>query len=43
MRLLENPALIRKAWEEHKAKVGDGYVCGLPADLEPEILPRSEK
>ena len=43
MRLLENPALIEKAWEEHKAKVGDGYVCALPADLEPEILPRPEK
>ena len=43
MRLLENPALIEKAWEEHKAKVGEGYVCGLPADLEPEILPRPEK
>ncbi len=40
MRLLENPSLIAKAKEEHKAKIGDGYICGLPADLEPEILPR---
>ena len=43
LKLLENPALIEQAWKEHKAKVGDGYVCGLPADLEPEILPRPEK
>ena len=40
MRLLENPSLIAKAKEEHKAKIGDGYICGLPADLAPEILPR---
>jgi len=43
MRLLEDPQLIQKAQEEHKAKIGEGYICGLPADLKPDILPRPEK
>lgn len=43
MRLMEDPQLIQKAREEHAAKIGDGYICGLPADLEPEIQPRPGK
>lgn len=43
LRLMEDPSLIEKAKQEHKAKIGDGYICGLPADLEPEIQPRPEK
>ena len=42
MRLMEDPSLIVKAKEEHKAKIGDGYICGLPADLKPKILPKPE-
>lgn len=41
MRLVDNPDLIAQAKAEHKAKVGDGYVCGLPADLKPQLLPET--
>ena len=42
IRLFEDPALICQAKKEHKEKVGDGYVCGLPKGLAPEI-PKNEK
>lgn len=35
MRLFENPDLIEKAKAEHKEKVGEGYICPLPADVKP--------
>jgi len=37
MRLIENPALVEKAKEEHKAKIGEGYVCGIPDEIKPNI------
>ncbi len=37
MRLLEDPAILEQAKAEHKAKVGDGYVCPLPEDVQPAI------
>jgi aminobenzoyl-glutamate utilization protein B len=40
IRLFENPELIEKAKTEHKAKIGDGYVCGIPADVQPLIKPK---
>ena len=38
--LKEFPELIEKAKAEHKAKIGDGYVCGIPADVQPLIMPK---
>ena len=40
IRLFENPEIIEKAKAEHKEKIGDGYVCGLPDDLKPIIQPK---
>lgn len=40
IRLFENPALIEKARAEHKEKTGEGYVCGIPDDVQPELRPR---
>lgn len=40
MRLMDDPTLVEKAKAEHKAKIGDGYVCGLPKDLKPIIQKR---
>ena len=37
LRLMEDPALIEKAKTEHKSKIGDGYKCGIPADMKPPI------
>lgn len=37
IRLFENPHLLEKAKAEHKSKIGDGYVCGIPADVQPDI------
>lgn len=37
IRLFENPELIEKARSEHKAKIGNGYVCGIPADVQPDL------
>lgn len=42
MRLFDNPDLIEKAKAEHAEKIGDGYVCGIPADIEPPIEKASE-
>ena len=39
IRLFENPELIEKAKAEHKAKIGDGYICGIPANVKP-IIPK---
>ena len=41
IRLFEDPSLIEQAKAEHKEKIGDGYVCGLPEGLMPEIPPRT--
>lgn len=35
LRLMESPELLTKAKEEHTEKIGDGYVCPLPADVKP--------
>lgn len=40
MRLFDNPELIEKAKAEHKEKIGDGYVCGIPEGVDPIIPPR---
>lgn len=37
MRLIDNPSLIEKAQAEHKEKVGNGYVCGLPMNMKPDF------
>ena len=37
MRLFDNPNLIEAAKAEHKAKIGAGYVCGLPDGAKPDI------
>lgn len=42
MRLFDNPALIEKAKAEHKKKIGDGYVWGLPGTAKPLISARKE-
>ena len=34
------PELIAKAKAEHKEKIGDGYVCGLPDGLSPQLQPK---
>ena len=40
MRLMAEPALIEKAKQEHTAKIGNGYVCGIPEDVKPQIQPK---
>ena len=40
IRLLEDPALLAKAKAEHRAKIGNGYVCGLPEGLKPTVPER---
>ncbi|MBR7163563.1 MAG: amidohydrolase [Clostridia bacterium] len=42
IRLFENPELIKKAKAEHKEKIGDGYICGLTADVKPVIQPKAQ-
>ncbi|MBE7036868.1 MAG: amidohydrolase [Ruminococcaceae bacterium] len=41
IRLFENPELVEQAKKEHKEKIGDGYVCGLPEETKPIIQPRT--
>lgn len=36
IRLFENEDILAEAKRQHKEKIGDGYICGLPADLTPE-------
>ena len=40
MRLFDSPELLSEARLEHKAKVGSGYVCGIPKDVAPYIPKR---
>ena len=40
MRLIDNPEIIETAKKEHFEKTGGVYVCGLPSDLKPDILPK---
>ena len=35
MRLIEAPELLTAAKAEHKAKTGEGYVCGIPSEILP--------
>ena len=37
MRLFDNPKIIEAARAEHKERVGEGYVCGLPEGALPDI------
>ena len=43
IRLFENPDLIAEANEEHRQKIGDGYVCGIPNGVNPVIQPRPKQ
>ena len=40
MRLFDSPDLLTQARAEHTAKIGDGYVCGIPEGVEPPIKGR---
>ena len=39
LRLMEDPAAVEQAKQEHAQRVGAGYVCPLPDGLEPELVP----
>lgn len=36
--LSESPELLEKAKAEHAARVGDGYVCPIPAGVKPHPM-----
>ena len=36
--LMENPQLIEKAKEEHKMRVGEGYICPIPRGVQPRAI-----
>jgi len=36
--LLEDPQLLQKAKEEHKQRVGDGYVPPIPQGIRPRAM-----
>ncbi len=38
VKLMENPQLIEKAKEEHKMRVGDGYICPIPQGVQPRAI-----
>jgi len=39
MRLMDKPQLLEQAWKEHAEKTPGGYVCPIPADVQPgEVL-----
>jgi aminobenzoyl-glutamate utilization protein B len=37
MRLFDSPDLLLKARAEHKERIGEGYVCGIPAHVMPDL------
>lgn len=37
LRLFDDPALIEQARAEHAERIGEGYVCGIPDEVQPEI------
>ena len=40
-RLFDAPKLLAKARDEHKEKIGEGYVCGIPEGNKPAIKPHA--
>ncbi len=36
--LLQQPEIIEKAKEEHKLRVGEGYICPIPAGVQPRAI-----
>ena len=38
IKLMENPELIQQAKEEHKMRVGEGYVCPIPKGVQPRSI-----
>ena len=38
IKLMENPELIEQAKEEHKMRVGDGYICPIPKGVKPRAI-----
>ena len=37
LRLMEDPDALQKAKQEHKEKIGDGYICPMPEGATPNI------
>ena len=37
LRLMEAPQLLENAKQEHAEKIGDGYICPIPADILPPL------
>jgi aminobenzoyl-glutamate utilization protein B len=37
LRLMEDPSLLEKAKHEHASKVGNGYICPIPPEIQPNI------
>lgn len=40
IRLMERPQVLQQAKEQHAQSIGQGYVCGIPEDVKPAVLPR---
>ena len=38
IKLMEDPQLIAQAKEEHKMRVGEGYVCPIPKGVQPRSI-----
>jgi len=38
IRLLENPALVEQARQEHAERTPGGYICPIPADVKPPLV-----
>lgn len=38
VKMIENPSIIEKAKEEHKQKIGNGYICPIPDELKPRSI-----
>ena len=38
IKLMENPDLIQQAKEEHKLRVGEGYICPIPKGVQPRSI-----
>lgn len=40
IRLMERPEALALAKEQHRQRIGDGYVCGIPKEIQPAVLPK---
>ena len=41
--LMADPALLEQARQEHRKRIGKGYICPIPPDVRPGTVPHGQR